>query len=352
MTKVAVIIVAYDSVRFLDGLFATLMPAVERSRAGGLETEVIVVENASKDNTLALLRARNDITLIESAKNLGFAGGNNLGIRRAMQSGAKYVYFLNHDTEVEPDFLIEALAVMESGERVGAVQSLLLLHPEKTLVNSAGNAVHFLGLGYCLGYRRSAAEVNRAAQPEIAYPSGAGVLLCAEALGVVGVFDDEFFMYHEDLDLGWRLRLAGYRCVLAPRSVVYHKYEFSRSIKKFYWMERNRGIVLLKNLRVWSLLVLALPLLVAEVALFLAALRGGWWREKLRAYAWFLRPSSWRHICTERSKVQSTRQVGDREIVRLWTPVIEFQEVTGAFTKHVANPLMRLVWAVLRRLIV
>jgi len=352
MTKVAVIVVTYNAVRYLDGLLGTLMPALEKSQHGGLDVELIVVDNASTDDTAARLRALQGITLIESPTNTGFAIGNNIGMRRAIEHDAEYVYLLNHDTEVEPDFLLEAVRAMEASDKIGAVQSLILLHPEKDLVNSAGNAMHFLGLGYCLGYRRPAKSINRETITEIAYPSGAGVLLCTEALGKTGLFDEEYFMYHEDLDLGLRLRLAGYRNVLAPRSVVYHKYEFSRSIAKYYFMERNRWLTLWKNLRLWTLAVLALPLISAEIGLFIAALGGGWWREKLRVYAYFLKPSSWSRVLAKRQSVAATRVVGDHEIALLWTPVIEFQDVTGPFTKHVANPLMRLTWAILRQLII
>ncbi|MEY4723278.1 MAG: hypothetical protein RLZZ324_791 [Candidatus Parcubacteria bacterium] len=356
MSKVHIIIVWYDGAKYVDALFASLA----RMDRTGLEAEIVCVDNKSNDDTLAQLRARapglQGTTVITSDKNLGFAGGNNLAMRRALDAGAEYVYLLNQDTEVEPDFLVRAMEGMTSagphGRAVGAVQSLLRLHPEKHLVNSAGNAIHFLGLGYSLGYRQPVASVSRDTMPEISYPSGAGVLLSVAALRVTGLFDDLFFMYHEDLDLGWRLRLAGYRCILAPRSVVYHKYEFSRSVRKLYYMERNRGIVLLKDLRAWSLAVLAVPLAVAEVGLFVAALKGGWWREKLRAYAFFLKPASWTYVLRARRAVQKTRVVSDREIVRLFTPVIAFQDVTGPFTRYVANPLMRLTWAVYRTFII
>jgi GT2 family glycosyltransferase len=348
MTKVAVIIVTYDGARFIDGCFGTLA----RMDRGGFEVSTFVIDNASKDDTVARLKAYPWITLIESDRNLGFAGGNNLAMRRALDSGCEFVYLLNHDTEVEPDFLVQAVRAAESDRRIGSVQSLLLLSPEKDLVNSAGNAVHFLGFGYCLGYRDRASSVPREGFPEIAYASGAGVLLRASALRKVGLFDDEFFMYHEDLDLGWRIRLAGMKNVLASRSVVYHKYEFSRSIGKYYYMERNRWLVFFRNFRAWSICVLLLPMLAAEVGLLLASMRSGWWREKLRSYAYFFRPATWRRIAAARADVTRIRTVSDHEIVRLFVPTITYQEVAGPFTRYVANPLMRFAWSVLRLLIV
>ncbi|MEY4745010.1 MAG: hypothetical protein RL272_955 [Candidatus Parcubacteria bacterium] len=346
--KVAVIVVTYNSSRFVDGCFGSL----ERMDRGGLDTAFIAVDNGSTDDTVERLQAYPWVDAVVASRNLGFAGGNNLAIRHALEAGADYVYLLNHDTVVTPSFLTEAVKAAEADEKIGAAQSLLLLHPDTDLINSTGNAIHFLGFGYCLDYRRRYADWRHAGLKEIAYPSGAGVLLRAAALRETGLLDEELFLYHEDLDLGWRLRLAGWAVVLAPHSVVHHKYEFARSISKYYYMERNRYVVLLKNLRAWTLVVLALPLAASELALFAASVRSGWWREKIRAYAYFLRPSTWAYIARERARIQGSRAVGDREIVRLFVSTIGYQEVAGPFTKYVANPLMTVAWAFLRLLIV
>jgi GT2 family glycosyltransferase len=345
--KVAVVVVTYNSTRFIDDCFGSL-EGLDRE---GLDVEIVAVDNASTDGSAEALRRFPFVTVLAQKENLGFAGGNNVGIRRAMENGADLVYLLNHDTVVTPRFLAEAVRVASADDHIGAVQSLLLLHPETDLINSTGNAIHFLGFGYCLDYRRPLAAWKHRGLGEIAYPSGAGVLLRTAALRATGLFDEELFLYHEDLDLGWRLRLAGYANVLAPHSIVHHKYEFSRSIAKYYYMERNRGIVLLKHLRLRNLLILSPFLIAAELGLFLASLRSGWWREKLRAYAYFLHPRAWGHILKERERSARLRAVSDRRIVSLFTPVIAYQEVAGPFTRYVANPLMTIVWTLIRPLI-
>jgi GT2 family glycosyltransferase len=345
--KIVVLIVTYNARRYLDGLFGSLA----RREAGPHDVEILVVDNASTDGTADAVAAQPGVKLVRNPRNSGFAGGNNVGLRQALAAGADYVYLLNQDTEVEPGFLSEALAVAESAGDIGAVQSLLLLHPQRDRINSAGNAIHFLGFGYCRDNGRRLAD-TQLEQREIAYGSGAGLLLRSAALRRVGLLDEELFLYHEDLDLGWRLRLAGFRNVLAPRSVVHHKYEFSRSVGKFYYMERNRYLVLWRNFRLWTMLLLLPWLILSELALFAAAVRAGWWREKLRVYAYFLRPAAWKHIRAGRREVASIRKVGDREIVRLFTPVIAYQEVAGPFTRYVANPLMTALWSVLRLFII
>ncbi len=344
MIKVAVIIVTYNSSRFIDGCF-TALAHMDRS---GLDVEVVVVDNGFKDDALEKLKAYPWVTVIAAEKNLGFSGGNNLAMQRAMEAGADYVYLLNHDTEATPSFLVEAVRDAENDPRIGAAQSLLLLHPDKELINSTGNTIHFLGFGYCLEYRKPYAQWKAPVRKEIAYPSGAGVLFRTAVLRKVGVLDEQLFLYHEDLDLGWRIRLAGYDVVLVPRSVVYHKYEFSRSISKYYFMERNRYIVFMKNLRLWTLAVLAIPLFVSEIALLIASFRSGWWREKLKVYVYFFRLDSWKELARTRRQVQASRIVSDREIMKLFQSTINYQEVAGPFTRYVANPCMRVAWSVMR----
>ena len=348
--KIAVVIVWWNGLKYLEGCLGSLA----RMNRGDFDVTVIVADNLSTDGSAEKLRTaaeRGEIELLETGSNLGFTGGNNFVLRRVLERGYDYAYLLNQDTEVHADFLVEAVAAAEADGRIDAVQSLLLLMWARDQVNSAGNAIHFLGLGFCLGYREAAAKYRGGSVRDIAYGSGAGLLLRVAALREVGMLEQDFFMYHEDLDMGWKLRLAGWRSVIAPSSVVWHDFEFSRSIKKFFWMERNRFVVLFGRLSVRSLCVLALPLLLAELGLLLPAIRGGWWREKLRVYADLFSPKTRALIGRLRTETRRLRRVSDREVVKLFAAAIEGQEVEPAFTKYVANPLMRLTWGVARLLI-
>ncbi|MEA3248769.1 MAG: glycosyltransferase family 2 protein [Patescibacteria group bacterium] len=347
--KITVIVLTYNSSRYLDGCFGTL----GRMETDGLEVKVVAVDNGSSDGTPDEIRKRwPRVKVVDSGGNIGFAAGNNLAMRRAVDSGDDYVFLLNHDTEVEPGFLKEAVLAMERDPKIGSAQSLLLLHPERDLVNGTGNAIHFMGFGYCMDYRKRADSIDRETVRDIPYASGAAVLYRCDSLRTTGLFDDSLFMYHEDLDLGWRLRLCGFRNVLAPKSVVYHKYEFSRSIGKYYYMERNRYIVLLKNLRLWTFVVLAPGLVLTEAVLMLAAFHGGWWRKKFQALMYFMDSRSWRNILAERGRVEKIRKVSDRRIVREFTPVIRGQESTSLFAHFIANPLMEAAWRLMRLFII
>ena len=187
---------------------------------------------------------------------------------------------------------------------------------------------------------------------EIAYASGAAVLFKKEALAKVGIFDPDFFMYHEDLDLGWRLRLAGYKILVVPNAVIYHKYEFSKSIKKYYFMERNRLICLLENYKLATLILIFPAWLVMEIGLFLFSLQTGFWREKLKVYKYFFKLSVWRKIFRIRRARRLTRTVGDRQVVKLFTGKIEFQEIDNWLLNKVANPIFNLYWQIVKFLII
>lgn len=355
-SRIAIIVVTYNAKPYLENCFNSLARISYPREA----LEIIVVDNASTDGTADWIREHVvSATLIRNQDNLGFAGGNNVGIRHALARGAEFVYLLNQDTSVAPDFLDEAVRAAQADSKIGAVQSFLLLHPERDRVNSMGNAIHFLGFGYTRGYRllRSDAEdeIARWRQRDpalrIAYASGAGALFSAAALREAGLFDEELFLYHEDLDLGWRLRLAGYENVLAPQSVVYHEYEFSRSIGKWYWMERNRFLVLAKNYRLATLVLILPALVLMELGIIALSLRSGWWREKFKGYAYLARLHNWQMLLHKRREAQRRRRVADRMVTSFFTGVITFQDVMNPVLRYLANPFFQAYWYIVRKII-
>ena len=208
-----------------------------------------------------------------------------------------------------------------------------------------------MGLGFAGGYRKLNHKKNKLEKKEIAYPSGAAVLLRVNILKEIGLFNSEFFMYHEDLDLGWRMNLAGYKILLAPESIVYHKYEFSRSIKKYYFMERNRFWVLLQNYK-WLTLILFLPaLIVMNLGLLFSAAKGGWLREEFKAYKYYFNSRVWKNLLDNRKIVQDKRKLKDREILKLFTGKIDFQEVNSLIVNFTLNPIFNLYFKLIRLII-
>jgi hypothetical protein len=184
--------------------------------------EILVVDNGSTDDTVALIRDQErSIKVIENRRNLGFAAGNNVGLRYAIQQGFEFVYLLNQDTAVEPNFLSEAIGVIRADPKVASVQSKLLLYHDRARINTIGNELHYLGFGYAGGCQTPDRDL---AVREITTASGCSMLIRVSAIQDVGLLNEEFFLYCEDQDLGWRFRLGGYKSLLAPKSVVYHKY--------------------------------------------------------------------------------------------------------------------------------
>ena len=344
-SKVLIIIIVHNGAEYLGDCFSSLSKITYPKG----NFKILVIDNGSNDSSVDHIKKNwTEITLIENRENLGFAQANNIGMQYGIKNNFDHVYLLNQDTVVEPNFLEEAVKLAESNPKIGAVQSKLLLYHNQGKINSIGNEIHFLGFAFAGGYQ----QPDFAMEPkDITYPAGASVLIKISALKDIGLFNSEFFMYHEDVDLGWRLWLMGYKVMLAPQSIVYHKYEFSRSIKKYYYMERNRYLTILQNYRFLTLLLISPACLIMDIAMFFYSFFAGWWHEELKVWDYFLKPSSWRQIFRNRAQIQKNRRVGDRIVVRRFVGKIEFQDLENPILRYIANPILNWYWQVIKRLI-
>lgn len=223
--------------------------------------EVVVVDNASKDGTAEFVRTNfPQIKLIASDVNLGFAEGNNLVFRTTQ---AKYVVLLNQDAYAQRNWVTELVRAAEMDERIGSVGSKMLFFRCPTLLNSTAIEINEAGWGWDrqVGER----DENPSPMPEEVFGGcGGAVLYRTSALTKVGGFDNAFFMYYEDTDLAWRLRLAGYENLYAPLAVVRHDFHGDtgatpgRLFRRRFMSERNRWATLVKNLD-WKSLFTVLP---------------------------------------------------------------------------------------------
>jgi len=179
---------------------------------------ITVVDNHSTDDSIDRIRnAHPDILPIDSGANLGFAGGNNIGIRKALEDGAEYMWLLNNDTLVEPHSLSEMVEVAQSDASIGAVGSVLYYMDQPNIVQAWGGGRLYMWGGVARHIRtpKSTSKIN--------YISAASILLRRQALEEVGLLDERFFMYWEDADLSFRLRKAGWKLAVASNSYVLHK---------------------------------------------------------------------------------------------------------------------------------
>ncbi|MFA6197925.1 MAG: glycosyltransferase family 2 protein [Patescibacteria group bacterium] len=343
--KIAVILVNWNGQTYLPDCLRSL--AVTKYPAD--RWQIVMIDNHSTDASVLFAKSEfPNVVVIENSTNLGFSAANNQGIRWALEHGFEVVVLLNYDTTVAPDWLMELAIQSQSDPKIGAVQAKILLHDHPEQINTVGNKLQYLGFGYSGNYL----EVDSPAfdQPkEIAYPSGAAFLLTKAAVERVGVLDEDLFMYHEDLDLGWRLWLAGFKVTNAPKSRVFHKYNFSRNPKKFYYMERNRFIVLAKNYSIKTLLLILLPLIIMELGMLGYAAVTGWLGYKLKSY--FDALVALPHTLKKRRGIQSTRRVTDREFVHLLSTGVVFGEINNPLLRWIVNPLLTVYWFCIRRLL-
>jgi GT2 family glycosyltransferase len=180
--------------------------------------EVVIVDNGSGDGSVSRIRsAYPDIVLLETGRNLGFAGGNNVGIRYALSVGADYLWLLNNDTVVDPGSLDAMVTVAEADRAIGAVGAVLydMSNLQRIQVWGGGRVNMWLGRSrYC----RTPTSSDR-----LDYVTGASLFVRRDVFERVGLLDESFFMYWEDTDFAFRLTRAGYRMAIAERARVWHK---------------------------------------------------------------------------------------------------------------------------------
>ncbi|MDO8669181.1 MAG: glycosyltransferase family 2 protein [Candidatus Buchananbacteria bacterium] len=344
--KVTIIVVTHNS----RTKVADCLASISRLNYPQNLIKVIVVDNNSTDSTVGYISEKHSqVKLIKNKKNLGFAAGNNQGYYLAEKNQADFLFLANDDIILEPNCLGHLVKAMEKNKKIAAVQAKLLLYPEKDKINSFGNSLHYLGFAFC-NYYRHQDNLGLTEPFETAYPSGAACLLRISALEKTGLFDDRLFMYHDDVDLGWRLRLAGYQVMLDPLAVAYHKYNYSKAKYKFYYMDRNRFIVLLQNYRLLTILLISPMLLFMELGIIIFSIKNGWFKEKIKGYLWIIGhlPSILAHRIMVQFKI---RKVPDREVMKFFVGAIKFQEIDNLLLKFLINPLMQIYWFIVKRLI-
>ena len=211
--------------------------------------EVIVVDQGSSDGSADAVRRRfgERVRLIQNETNLGFAEGCNVGIR---ESRGRWIALLNNDAYADPRWLEEMVRHGRSRPRIGMVACRILRRLERDRIDNVGVAVYPDGMNRGRGRGERDAGLYEEGH-EVFLPSGCACLLDREMLREAGLFDQDFFAYSEDTDLGIRGRLLGWRCAFAPRAAVYHQYSSTAgkmSAFKLFHAERNRIWILLRYL--------------------------------------------------------------------------------------------------------
>ncbi len=301
---VSVIIVNYNGVALLDDCLTSVFATDYHP------LEVVLVDNGSTDGSVAFVRSRfPDVRLLVQEENLGFAGGNNRGVE---SSTGEYVVLLNTDTRVEPGW-VNALLELLQDPAVAVVTSRVVTEDVPERFYTKNGTLNFLGYNIM----RVFDDLSL-----VFFAGGASLMFRKQIVGKP--FLDEYFLYHEDVYLSWRMRLAGYTIRMAQASSVHHIGSVTAarqaSALVTFYQERNRLLNALLLFEISTLLRL-LPLFLADgvVKLALSFVAG---RKSpagiIRAYVWCITHARW--ILGQRHVHQAKRTVRDREILSWMSP--------------------------------
>ena len=241
--KVCVAIVSYNGRAFLDELLESLRAQSET------RFETILIDNASRDGSATYVGQNFPwVRVLSLPQNLGFSRAVNLAAR---ETEAEFLATLNTDLKLEPTWLKTLLEVATQDESVAAVASKLRLYHQPTVLNGVGGAMNQLGYTWDRGmFEEDKGQYDQS--QEVLFASAGAALFRRSAFLASGGFDEEFFMYHEDVDLCWRLWLLGFRVVTAPAAVAFHHFGASTQAHEgMIWREllgeRHNIRALLKN---------------------------------------------------------------------------------------------------------
>ncbi len=249
MNRVTVIIPHWNG----EGILRRCLLSLRRTR--GVRFRALVVDNGSGDGSAAMVRREfPEAGLVQSPKNLGFAGGCNLGLRHA---DTPYAALLNNDAEAEPDWLRRLVAALDADADLAAAapKMMSLDRPGRfDYSGAAGGEMDWFGFPFCRGRIFDTVEEDRGQYDSggpVFWATGAACLLRMSALDRAGLLDESFFAHMEEIDLAWRLQAAGYGIAVVPSAIVRHQSGGtlgSERMRKMILNHRNSLMMLIKNL--------------------------------------------------------------------------------------------------------
>ena len=329
--SVSIIILNYNS----GSLLLQCIESIFKSDYG--DYEIIVIDNASKDNSHKKCKEKfPHIVLIENKENLGYCEGNNLGIKR---SRGDFLVILNPDTIVDKNWLKELISAYHHfGE--GLYQPKLLSLDGNSEINSAGNMIQIFGFGYSRG--KGEMDDGKYDQPQqIGYPSGACLFTSKKLIEELGYFEPFLFAYHDDLDLGWRAAKIGINSYYIPSALVYHKesYNFKWSSEKFYLLERNRHYCLLAHYSKRTYYKILPYLILVEIAILFFYLSKGLLKHKIKGYIDLIKKR--KYIAAQHFQLEKKRKIDDVEIINMFKDeVFVPKEVSSGFINKNFNKFL------------
>ena len=285
--------------------------------------ETVVVDNGSSDDSVRMLEKHfPKVKIVKSRKNLGFAGGNEYGLKYCK---GKYILFLNNDTLVTKSFLTELVSFIEKDEKLTVVQPTILFHrPGESLhgkINSVGSFILNSGFLYHLNYGKEFIEKDYGESYEIYTAYGACFLANRKLVNKLGLFDPEYFAYFEETDFSHRVWLSGHKMKIYTKAVIYHK--GAKTAQKLpssfiqYHSFKNRLFTYLKNFGLVNIVKIFIPhLIICEISsiLYLIMRQPGYAVAIQKAILWNIIKVG--KLLRERRKVQEEiRKVRDADFI-------------------------------------
>jgi len=333
--KIVAVVVNWNGKQFLYDCFSTL------SKQDYKNYEIVMVDNASTDDSVEYVKKTfPKVKIINSPSNRGFGAAVNLAINATKSD---YIIFLNNDVSFKKNFLSELAKTLEPND-VGGVSPKILLYDRPNIINYAGGIVNYLGYTW----PKYAKNKDRKLQIEET-PFGGILMFKREILKKIGVFDELFFLYHEDSDLCWRIRLAGYKILFNPNAVMYHKYDFKRNNKKMMFLEKNRLLLITKNYSTRTLIILFPIIIFSEVASIGYSLINGWVLDKLKSYIHMLQNLP--EIIRKRKRIKDFRKIPDKEFTKPFVGDINYIELKNPIIKYLLSPVYNKYWQIAKSVI-
>ena len=236
---VSVIVVNWNGGRYLSECLDSIIKQSYK------RTELLVIDNGSQDDSLSVLEKYSTVRLIQNRTNLGYGPANNQGIVAAQ---GEIIAFINNDVVLDTDWLKNIVTVLLSSKSIGMCAGKTLSYFQKDTIDNTGHLLFWDGINRGRG-RMQKDDGQFDGINHAFFPSGSACVFRTSALQQIGSFDEDFFLYGDDAEIGIRARLAGWECAFESTAVAYHRYSASSSPydpMKFFYVERNRFWVVLK----------------------------------------------------------------------------------------------------------
>ncbi len=330
--RIAILILGYNSIAYLPKLLESL------NNQTYTKFEIYYIDNASSDGSVDLIKNEHEnIHIIQHDKNYGYAGGYGREMNLFFKSDFDAVVLLNPDIIVSKTWLEELVKSAYVRDDIGFAQSLIFINnKDKKKINSSGNVVHMAGFGLLENCGEAYKEDEFTEDRQCSYPSGCSVLIKREVFEKDILFDEDFFLYYEDQDLGWRGRMFGYDSIVSIKSHVWHDYEYPQTYKwkkKFFYLERNRWFFILKNYETKTIVLLMPYFCMWEIIVIAHSIYKGYFFYKIHAYFSFLKKMS--KMIRKRKMIQLNRIKKDAELWEYISPSMQYTEIPKQYKKIV-----------------